>query len=61
MITKIIFQTGWESTPHPIEDTTRVIGNTLLTKYLLPFELISLVLLFVLIGAIMLVRKEFKS
>jgi len=36
----------------------KTIGNALLTKYLLPFEVISIVLLVALIGAIVLARRE---
>ena len=41
--------------------TTREIGNAFLTRWLLPFELVSLVLLATLIGAVVIARKEFKS
>jgi NADH-quinone oxidoreductase subunit J len=37
---------------------TRDLGSLLLTKYLLPFEFISVLLLGALIGAVMLTRKE---
>ncbi len=37
------------------------IGNALLDKYLIPFEILSVLLLASLIGAVMLVRKEIKS
>jgi NADH-quinone oxidoreductase subunit J len=36
------------------------IGNALLGKYLIPFELLSLLLLATMIGAVMMVRKEIK-
>jgi NADH-quinone oxidoreductase subunit J len=38
--------------------TTRAIGHELLTRWLLPFEIASLVLLATLIGAIVIARKE---
>jgi len=38
--------------------TTNLIGNLLITDYVLPFELISLVLLVALIGAIVVARKD---
>jgi len=41
--------------------TTKPIGNLLLTDYILPFELISLVLLVALIGAIVVARKDKSS
>lgn len=40
--------------------TTSGIGDALLTRYLLPFEVISLVLLAVLLGALLLARREVK-
>jgi NAD(P)H-quinone oxidoreductase subunit 6 len=41
--------------------TTRAIGNELLTRWLLPFEMVSLVLLATLIGSVVIARKELKS
>lgn len=38
----------------------RTIGNALLKEYLLPFEVISLVLLGALVGAVVIVRREVK-
>lgn len=38
--------------------TTAVIGNSLLQEYLLPFEVVSLLLVLVLVGAIVLARRE---
>lgn len=40
------------------EPTTAGLGTLLLTKYLLPFELVSVLLLFAMVGAAILVRKE---
>ena len=40
--------------------TTREIGNAFLTRWLLPFELASLVLLATLVGAVVIARKELK-
>lgn len=45
----------------PVEPTTQGIGNALLTDYVLPFELASLVLLAALIAAVMLSRKEMRE
>ncbi len=44
--------------PAPAAPTTASIGNALLTKYLLPFEAVSILLLAALVGAVILVRKE---
>jgi NADH-quinone oxidoreductase subunit J len=41
--------------------TTRPLGNALLTRWLLPFEVASLILLATLIGAIVIARKEIKA
>lgn len=40
--------------------TTAAIGNKLLNEYLLPFEIVSLVLVLVLVGAVVLGRRETK-
>jgi NADH-quinone oxidoreductase subunit J len=39
-------------------DTVREMGMTLFNKYLLPFEVTSILLLVAMVGAIVLVRKE---
>lgn len=59
-ILKGIFATHWSLTvidevPPPTVDR---IGNLLLTEYLLPFELASVLLLAAMIGAVMLTRKS---
>jgi NADH-quinone oxidoreductase subunit J len=41
--------------------TAAVIGNGFLTKWLLPFEVASLVLLATLVGAVVIARKEIKA
>ncbi len=41
-------------------DSVSPLGNALLNQYVLPFEFLSLVLLPVLVGGVMLVRKEIK-
>jgi NADH-quinone oxidoreductase subunit J len=54
--------TPWATrTPGALAPTTREIGNAFLTRWLLPFELASLVLLATLIGAVVIARKELKS
>jgi NADH:ubiquinone oxidoreductase subunit 6 (subunit J) len=45
----------------PLVPTTKGLGDLLLTKYLLPFELVSILLLFAMVGAVLLVRKELKE
>ncbi len=52
-------QTEWfQAEPVAAASSVRPIGNALLTKYLLPFELISILLLGALVGAVVLVRRE---
>lgn len=43
------------------ESTTSQIGNALLTDYLLPFELVSIVLLVAMIGAAIITRRHVKE
>jgi NAD(P)H-quinone oxidoreductase subunit 6 len=52
----------WAAQAAPaLAPTTRDIGNGFLTRWLLPFELASLVLLATLIGAVVIARKELKQ
>jgi len=52
---------NWKAVaPGTAQPTTYAIGNGFLTDYLLPFELVSVVLLAALIGAVVLSRKELK-
>ncbi len=54
--------TPWASrTPAPLAPMTREIGNQLLTRWLLPFEVASIVLLATLVGAVVIARKEIKA
>ncbi len=61
----MIYYTPWLEMPDPgskvIESTVTPIGVFLLTKYLLPFEIASLLLLVALIGAVVIARGEPKS
>ena len=55
----VIFKTDWYTlNPTPVEDSVSIIGRMLLEEYLLPFELVSILLLGALIGASMLSRKN---
>ena len=56
----IIFQTNWNALPNNSEgsSTVSLIGKLILGDYLLPFELISILLLAALTGAAMLARKK---
>jgi NADH:ubiquinone oxidoreductase subunit 6 (subunit J) len=52
-------QTSWRISTEGIEGQSTVsIGKALLTTYVLPFEVVSLVLIAALIGAIIIARKE---
>jgi NADH-quinone oxidoreductase subunit J len=52
--------TPWNATELPRDtETIRPIGELFLDKFLLPFELVSVVLLAALIGAVVIARKEF--
>jgi NADH-quinone oxidoreductase subunit J len=54
--------TPWEAVaPTAHAYTTETIGNGLLTRWLLPFEVASMVLLATLVGAIVIARKEIKA
>ena len=59
---RAIFATNWKvADTLPDAPSTWAIGNGFLGPYVLPFELASFVLLAVLIGAIVISRKELKS
>jgi NADH-quinone oxidoreductase subunit J len=52
----------WKITSQlPLEATTAAIGNGLLGKWLLPFEIASVVLVATMVGAIVVARKEVKG
>jgi len=54
--------TPWRTIASPeIAYTAERLGNALLTRWLLPFEVASMVLLATLIGAIVIARKEIKA
>jgi NADH-quinone oxidoreductase subunit J len=56
-------KTPWLSKAEPLQrsETATTIGNLFLGRYLLPFEVSSLVLLATLIGAVVVARKEIKE
>jgi NADH:ubiquinone oxidoreductase subunit 6 (subunit J) len=52
-------KTAWKlSSETPTDQSTVGIGKLLLTTYVLPFEVVSVVLLTALIGAVIIARKE---
>ena len=55
----IFSEPGWNSASNPgVKETAFVIGKLLMTKYLIPFELASILLLAALIGSVFIARKE---
>jgi NADH-quinone oxidoreductase subunit J len=62
VIITAILKTSWiTQTPLPPSPTTGDLGNAFLTRYLLPFEVASVLLLVALIGAIIAGRKEVRK
>jgi NAD(P)H-quinone oxidoreductase subunit 6 len=58
-LTFVALQTPWDAAPAPpASSTTATLGNALLGQYVLPFEVASLLLVAVLVGAVALIRKE---
>jgi NADH-quinone oxidoreductase subunit J len=58
----VAFKTRWSlGNQLQYEPTTAYIGNALLRKYLLPFEIVSVLLLAALMGAAVIVRREVRS
>jgi NADH:ubiquinone oxidoreductase subunit 6 (subunit J) len=55
---RVFVQYPWVAQPGPPQPTTGIIGRELLTKYVLPFELASIVLLVAMIGAIVLAKED---
>ena len=60
MLSIIVLQTPWNINPNisPGPSTVELIGHLILGKYLLPFELISVLLLAALAGSAMLARRK---
>ena len=59
MLVGIIFNTPWKTGgAQELDKTVDVIGRMLLNEYLLPFEIVSILLLASLMGAAMLSRRD---
>ncbi len=59
LLAGLAVNTPWPvSVPGPASPTTAAMGDALLSEYVLPFEVISVLLIAALIGAVTLVRKE---
>lgn len=58
----VAVKTPWRTLPDPTyRETTGRIGDALLTTYLLPFEILSVLILGALVGAVIMARKEIKD
>lgn len=57
----IAFKADWSTTEAVAAPTTTRVGDAFLREYLLPFELISLVLLMALVGAMVIARRAAKD
>src|SRR5512137_362955 len=57
----VAFEVPWAIRVAPAVPTTAPIGHALLQRWLLPFELASLIFLATLIGAIIIARKEIRA
>ena len=57
---KSIGTTQWKGATPTIEGSTVALGKLLFDKFLLPFEIVSVLLLVAMIGVILLSRKELK-
>lgn len=58
VLSMVISKAEFVTVSGDFKPTTQALGDLFLTKYLLPFELISILLLFVMVGAAVIVRKE---
>jgi len=58
VLVAVIYMTPWPVAEQKISPTTAGIGRHLMTDYVLPFELISVLLLAVLVAAATMARKE---
>ncbi len=59
LFTGVLLPTAWPTTPWPNPPgTTVIIGQELVRRYAIPFEVVSLLLLVALIGAVVLAHRE---
>jgi NADH-quinone oxidoreductase subunit J len=62
LLAYVAVTTPWPTIPKPIyRETTASIGDMLLSTYLLPFEVLSVVILAALVGSVIMARKEIKN
>jgi NADH-quinone oxidoreductase subunit J len=58
VLLQALLSTGWLQNPSEPTETARGLGIFLLSEYILPFEIVSVVLLVVLIGAAFIARRD---
>lgn len=56
MMTLVLLFTPFKEAPVEVEDTAAAIADLMLTKYMLPFEIVAVLLLVALVGAIILAK-----
>lgn len=62
IVSYVVVRTQWPALPRTMrEATVGVIGDNLMTKYLEPFEVASVLLLAALVGAVVLARERVKK
>jgi NADH-quinone oxidoreductase subunit J len=62
LLAYVAVKTPWKVLPDPTyRETTGSIGNALLSTYLLPFEILSVLILGALVGSVIMARKEIKD
>jgi NAD(P)H-quinone oxidoreductase subunit 6 len=62
LLAYVAVKTPWPTLQQPTyRETTATIGDALLSTYLLPFEILSVVILGALIGAVVMARKEMRD
>lgn len=57
----VAVETPWQSAVPSARETTHIVGNAMLTQYLFPFEILSILILGTLIGAVVVARKEIRE
>ncbi len=61
LLAYVAVKTPWPEQPPVYRETTATIGDALLSTYLLPFEVLSVVILAALVGSGIMARKEIKD
>ena len=58
VLLKVLLVNPWRAATAQAPPTTGIIGHQLLTTYMLPFELVSVLLLVAMVGAIVLAKED---